>query len=131
MPQCCQALPAEGSAVVGRGAVRRIAIPITIRNHPHQTLEVLVELFRVPVQIVPRPGILDPQGTAVVGALKSLGFDSVVDVRIGRFMTVDVNTETAAAATAAVQRMCEKLLANPVIEDFVLEAPVVQQRSAP
>lgn len=90
-----------------------------------------MELFRVPVQIVPRPGILDPQGTAVVGALKSLGFDSVVDVRIGRFMTVDVNTETAAAATAAVQRMCEKLLANPVIEDFVLEAPVVQQRSAP
>jgi phosphoribosylformylglycinamidine synthase len=90
-----------------------------------------VQLYRVPVQIVPRPGILDPQGTAVVGALKSLGFDSVVDVRIGRFMTVDVDAETAQAATAAVQRMCEKLLANPVIEDFVLEAPVVQQRSAP
>ncbi|HEY7896917.1 MAG: phosphoribosylformylglycinamidine synthase subunit PurS [Gemmatimonadales bacterium] len=90
-----------------------------------------MQLYRVPVQIVPRPGILDPQGTAVVGALKSLGFDSVVDVRIGRFMTVDVDAETAQAATAAVQRMCEKLLANPVIEDFVLEAPVVQQRSAP
>lgn len=131
MLQRYPALPAGGNAVVGRDAVLRIAIPIAIRNHLHQRLEVFVQLYRVPVQIVPRPGILDPQGTAVVGALKSLGFDSVVDVRIGRFMTVDVDAETAQAATAAVQRMCEKLLANPVIEDFVLEAPVVQQRSAP
>lgn len=87
-----------------------------------------MELYRVPVQIVPRPGILDPQGAAVVGALKTLGFASVADVRIGRFLTVDVEADSAGAATFAVQRMCEKLLANPVIEDFALEAPTIQPR---
>ncbi|MEO7043070.1 MAG: phosphoribosylformylglycinamidine synthase subunit PurS [Gemmatimonadaceae bacterium] len=87
-----------------------------------------MELYRVPVQIVPRPGILDPQGAAVVGALRTLGFASVVDVRIGRFLTVDVEADSADAATLAVQRMCEKLLANPVIEDFALDAPMVQPK---
>ena len=87
-----------------------------------------MELYRVPVQIVPRPGILDPQGAAVVGALKTLGFASVADVRVGRFLTVDVEADSAEAATLSVQRMCEKLLANPVIEDFALEAPTIQPR---
>ncbi len=82
--------------------------------------------YRVPVQIVPRPGILDPQGAAVAGALRTLGFDTVADVRVGRFVTVDVNADNAEAATAAVRRMCEKLLANPVIEDFALEEPTLQ-----
>lgn len=82
--------------------------------------------YRVPVQIVPRPGILDPQGAAVAGALRTLGFDSVADVRIGRFITVDVNAESADAAAASVRGMCEKLLANPVIEDFALEEPTLQ-----
>jgi phosphoribosylformylglycinamidine synthase subunit PurS len=85
-----------------------------------------VKSYRVPVQIVPRPGILDPQGAAVVGALHALGFDSVADVRVGRFITVDVNAEDAEAAAAAVTSMCDKLLANPVIEDFALEPPAVQ-----
>lgn len=88
-----------------------------------------MQLYRVPVQIVPRPGILDPQGAAVVGALRSLGFDSVADVRIGRFITVDVNAESTDAATAIVRRMCEKLLANPVIEDFLLETPTALPQS--
>lgn len=86
-----------------------------------------MELYRVPVQIVPRPGILDPQGAAVVGALKSLEFDTVADVRVGRFITVDVNAQNAEEAATVVRRMCEKLLANPVIEDFTLETPTPLQ----
>ena len=74
--------------------------------------------FRVPVQIVPRAGILDPQGTAVAGALRSLGFDGVRDVHVGRFITVDVDAATEGDAERSVRDMCEKLLANPVIEDF-------------
>jgi phosphoribosylformylglycinamidine synthase PurS subunit len=85
-----------------------------------------VKLYRVPVQIVPRPGILDPQGAAVVGALRSLGFGSVADVRIGRFITVDVHADSADSAAATVRGMCQKLLANPVIEDFALEEPTLQ-----
>lgn len=85
--------------------------------------------YRVPVQIVPRPGILDPQGAAVAGALRTLGFDSVSDVRVGRFVTIDVRADSADAAAAEVTRMCEKLLANPVIEDFALEPPSLQPES--
>jgi phosphoribosylformylglycinamidine synthase len=80
-----------------------------------------VPLFRVPVQIVPRQGLLDPQGTAVAGALKSLGFPEIQDIHIGRFIVVHTEAADANAATSAVQRMCEKLLANPVTEDFVIE----------
>jgi phosphoribosylformylglycinamidine synthase PurS subunit len=102
---------------------------MTIRTklHLHPKLEVAVQLYRVPVQIIPRPGILDPQGAAVAGALRTLGFDTIADIRVGRFITVDVNAASPAAATAAVRSMCEKLLANPVIEDFVLEEPTLQQ----
>ncbi len=82
-----------------------------------------MQLYRVPVQIIPRPGILDPQGAAVAGALRSLGFNTIADIRVGRFITVDVNAASATDATSAVRSMCEKLLANPVIEDFVLEEP--------
>ena len=86
-----------------------------------------MQLYRVPVQIIPRPGILDPQGAAVAGALRTLGFDNISDIRVGRFITVDVNAADSAGATSAVRSMCEKLLANPVIEDFMLEEPTLQQ----
>jgi len=80
-----------------------------------------VSRFRVPVQIVPRQGILDPQGTAVAGALRTLGFAGVADVRVGRFIVVDAEAPSAAAAAESVRAMCETLLANPVTEDFTLE----------
>lgn len=99
---------------------------VATSRRTHQNLEVAVKLYRVPVQIVPRPGILDPQGAAVVGALRTLGFDSVTDIRVGRFITVDLHADSAALATAAVRAMCDKLLANPVIEDFAIDEPIVQ-----
>lgn len=78
-------------------------------------------VFRVAVQIVPRAGLLDPQGSAVAGALRTLGFTGVQDVHVGRFIVVHTEAESATAAKSAVTSMCEKLLANPVTEDFVLE----------
>ena len=87
--------------------------------------------FRVLVQIVPRPGILDPQGTAVAGALRTLGFESVTDVRVGRFVTVDVRADSADSAIVAVADMCRKLLANPVIEDFIIGVPTDLGITAP
>jgi phosphoribosylformylglycinamidine synthase len=78
--------------------------------------------FRIPVQIVPRQGILDPQGTAVAGALRTLGFTAVADVRVGRFIVVDVDAADEGAARDAVREMCARLLANPVTEDFVIES---------
>lgn len=74
--------------------------------------------FRCAIHIVPRRGILDPQGKAVADALHSLGFAAVADVRVGRYVVVDTQAASADDARAAVRAMCEKLLANPVTEDF-------------
>ena len=82
-----------------------------------------MSLFSVAVHIVPRRGLLDPQGKAVADALHSLGFADVRDVRVGRHLVVQADASSAAEAEASVRRMCEQLLANPVTEDFELEAP--------
>lgn len=77
-------------------------------------------VFRVPVQIAPRAGILDPQGSAVAGALRTLGFAGVTDVHVGRLIFVHIDAVDAATAREATRGMCEKLLANPVTEDYVI-----------
>lgn len=74
--------------------------------------------FRVAVHVLPRRGILDPQGKAVCDALHSLGFAKVADVHVGRHLVIETTAESAAAASASVTAMCQKLLANPVTEDF-------------
>ena len=82
-----------------------------------------MSLFSVAVHIVPRRGLLDPQGKAVADALHSLDFAGVRDVRVGRYLVLQTEASSAAEAESAVRRMCEQLLANPVTEDFELEAP--------
>ncbi|WP_337170566.1 phosphoribosylformylglycinamidine synthase subunit PurS [Gemmatimonas aurantiaca] len=74
--------------------------------------------FRCAIHIVPRRGILDPQGKAVADALHSLGFAAVGDVRVGRYVVVEIEAASEDAARDQVKAMCEKLLANPVTEDF-------------
>ena len=74
--------------------------------------------YRVAVHIVPRKGILDPQGKAVADALHALGFGSVADARVGRHVVLEVTAADATTADGAVRQMCERLLANPVTEDF-------------
>lgn len=80
-----------------------------------------MSLFRVAVHITPRQGLLDPQGKAVGDALHTLGFSGVRDVRIGRFITLEIEATDAMEVDGAVREMCEKLLANPVTEDFEIE----------
>ena len=74
--------------------------------------------FRVAVHIIPRRGILDPQGKAVGEALRTLGFNGVGDVHVGRHIVLDVEAPNADAARTSAGDMCRKLLANPVTEDF-------------
>jgi phosphoribosylformylglycinamidine synthase len=76
--------------------------------------------FQVHIHIVPRKGLLDPQGKAVADALHALGFGDVQDVRVGRHLVVETRADSAAAAEKSARAMCEKLLANPVTEDFEL-----------
>jgi phosphoribosylformylglycinamidine synthase len=74
--------------------------------------------YRVSIHIVPRRGILDPQGKAVADALHSLGFPQVAAVRVGRHLVVETEADSDDAARAAARAMCDRLRANPVTEDF-------------
>lgn len=74
--------------------------------------------YRVAVHVVPRRGILDPQGKAITDALHTLGFDGVKDARMGKHIVLDVVAADEAQAGAAAREMCDRLLANPVTEDF-------------
>jgi phosphoribosylformylglycinamidine synthase len=72
------------------------------------------------VLVRPKPGILDPQGQAVENSLRHLGFD-VGEARVGRLVDVEVATDDRADALAQLERMCEQLLANPLIESYAIE----------
>lgn len=77
--------------------------------------------MKAKVYITLKRGVLDPQGKAVKGALESMGYKGVRDVRIGKFMEIDVEGITKAQVEASLKEMCEKLLANTVIEDYRFE----------
>jgi phosphoribosylformylglycinamidine synthase len=77
--------------------------------------------FRVHVRVIPRPGLLDPQGQAVEHALGALGFAGVGEVRIGKAIELRLDAATTDEAERMARTMCERLLANPVTEDFVIE----------
>jgi len=72
------------------------------------------------VLVRPKQGILDPQGQAVESSLRKLGF-TVGEARIGRVVDLEVGATDAASARAEVERMCEQLLANPLIESYEIE----------
>jgi phosphoribosylformylglycinamidine synthase len=73
------------------------------------------------VHITLKNGVLDPQGRAIANALHSLGFDTVGDVRQGKFIEIDLKETDRAAAKSAVDQMCAKLLANTVIENYAVD----------
>jgi phosphoribosylformylglycinamidine synthase subunit PurS len=75
---------------------------------------------RATVLVRPKAGILDPQGEAVESSLRQLGF-SVAGARIGRVVDLEVDASNPAAARSEIERMCEQLLANPLIESYEIE----------
>ena len=68
-----------------------------------------------------RPGILDPQGTTIRRALEGLGFPEVRDMRVGKILDLTLDETDAGRARQRLDEMCQKLLANPVIEDYTCE----------
>ncbi len=76
--------------------------------------------MRATVLVRPKPGILDPQGQAVESSLRHLGF-AVTDTRVGRVVDLEVDASDADEARKQIERMCEQLLANPLIESFEIE----------
>ena len=77
---------------------------------------------KVKVYVTLKRGVLDPQGSAVGRALRSMGYEEVEDVRLGKFIEVTLKDgESQADATARIDEMCKRLLANTVIEDYRFE----------
>jgi phosphoribosylformylglycinamidine synthase subunit PurS len=74
--------------------------------------------YQLEIRVTPRPGLLDPEGKAIHHALESLGHADVESVSVGKLITVDLAATSEADAVEAGRRMCQRLLANPVTEDF-------------
>jgi phosphoribosylformylglycinamidine synthase subunit PurS len=87
------------------------------------------------IHVTLKPVVLDPQGDAVLHGLHQLGYDDVASVRVGKYLEVRLAAASAEAAGDAVRQMCERLLANPVIESYNYEVessetPVVAEAEA-
>ncbi len=79
--------------------------------------------MRVRVLITPKVGVLDPEGRAVQRALEDLGYAQVKDAQIGKLITLELDVEDPERVRELVREMCEKLLANPVIEQYEIREP--------
>ena len=110
-PEPCQAngAPLGSSDPAPPGAARRSPGPRG--NSP----------MKARVHVTLKPGVLDPQGKAIAGALASLGFDGVGQVRQGKVIDLEIDGADQAEARGRVEAMCQKLLANTVIEDYAIE----------
>jgi phosphoribosylformylglycinamidine synthase len=79
-----------------------------------------VSAYRIEIRVMPRPTLLDPQGQAVEHALQALGFGDVSQVRVGKHVVLNLDAPTREAAAEQARLMCDRLLANPVTEDYHL-----------
>lgn len=82
--------------------------------------------YLVEVRVTPRQGLLDPQGKAVHNALRSMEFEGVEEVRIGRLIRIRLAARSEAEAWERADAMCQKLLANPVTEDYEIALEVAR-----
>jgi len=78
-------------------------------------------MAKAKIYVVPKAGVLDPQGAAVKKALDSLGFRGIKDIRIGKFINIELDDNHTNETEKNVDEMCQKLLANEVIEDYYFE----------
>lgn len=83
-------------------------------------------MFLAKVYVTLKPTVNDPQGLTIKGALHTLGFQTVQEVRAGKYIEIKIEEKDMEAARHQVQEMCKKLLANPVIENFRFELEKLQ-----
>ena len=77
--------------------------------------------FRLEIRVIPRPGLLDPEGKAIQSALHSLDYEQVQEVRVGKLLYLNVEAASSEEAREGAEAMCQRLLANPVTEDFEID----------
>ena len=87
--------------------------------------------FRLEIRVIPRPGLLDPEGKAIQNALRSLDYEQVQEVRVGKLLYLDVEAASAQEARDGAEAMCHRLLANPVTEDFEIGVQDATEETVP
>ncbi len=85
--------------------------------------------FRIEIRVIPRPGLLDPEGKAIQSALHSLDYKQVHEVHVGRLLYLNVEAASSAEAREGAEAMCRRLLANPVTEDFEIDVREAAERT--
>jgi len=78
-------------------------------------------MYKIAVFVTPKKGVADPQGAVVERALPALGFSGAGNIRVGRYITLELEGTDEQSVKADVDAMCRKLLANPIIEDYWFE----------
>lgn len=86
-------------------------------------------IYRARVVVTPKPVVSDPQGLTVRQGLGALGFEGVRDVRVGKFIELTLESESEASARAEADEMCRRLLANHVIEDYLVDVARAEEAS--
>lgn len=81
----------------------------------------MAQTFQARIYVTLRPSVLDPAGTAVESGLKQLGYEGVEKVRIGKYIELTLSADDEAQAREQLDLMCDRLLANPVIENYRIE----------
>jgi phosphoribosylformylglycinamidine synthase subunit PurS len=79
------------------------------------------KIYQAKIYVTLRPSVLDPAGTAVRAGLSHMGYDNVSKVRIGKYIELDLSAESEAVARQQLDKICDQLLANPVIENYCIE----------
>ncbi|HIM56939.1 MAG TPA: phosphoribosylformylglycinamidine synthase subunit PurS [Candidatus Latescibacteria bacterium] len=87
--------------------------------------------FRLEIRVVPRPGLLDPEGKAIQSALHSLDYEQVHEVRVGKLLYLNVEAASSEDAREGAEVMCKRLLANPVTEDFEIDVREAVEQTVP
>ena len=77
--------------------------------------------MQVKIFITLKNGVVDPQGVTIKGALESLGYQGIANIRLGKYIQMELNSKSREEAEKDVEEMCDKLLANPVIENYKYE----------
>jgi phosphoribosylformylglycinamidine synthase subunit PurS len=88
----------------------------------------VTQKYQAQIYVTLRPSVLDPAGTAVRSGLAHMGYDNVEQIRIGKYIELTLSAESEAAAREQLDRICDQLLANPVIENYRFD---LKQRSTP
>jgi phosphoribosylformylglycinamidine synthase PurS subunit len=97
--------------------------------HAKRSLSIIQDMavtqkYQAQIYVTLRPSVLDPAGTAVQSGLSHMGYHNVDQVRIGKYVEVTLNADDEAAARQQLDRICDELLANPVIENYRFELKV-------